>query len=920
MAYATSTQGPRQSILSSPVAAAGYEDADTDWMYFAFSIAMTQKVNLKVYKYDTGEPDLLLYNQQYNQVGGPADTAFPASKHHVADPEDFLGYLNAYQYKDHLDPSGTTVVKGTLEEIEADLKRLSEGGLTLTAAKDVEVYGLSGQALPWSTPAQYFLAKGQTPPWVRDSGPVPEDEDEEVLPKEEPGMDDPAPEETPEPDTEPDEAPEEPVETPEDTETPEETPEETPGKEPGTDDSASDETPEPSETPEPDPEETPEPEADPAPAEESNNDEAASPSDEDDGGRTLAAYVEDGEIAPATDAGETSVPEEDGAADANGESVPEEDTTPDTPDEDSENTPAPEDTTDDATAPEDGSDADEPAEPAEPETPPEPSEPEDTTPNDTENTKPSDVTTPETPAETKPEEPAAPEEKEPEKAPEETDLSKADEMYPGGEDYDLELMPDDFFLPPFPYQGEEVNKLRKAARAAEPGGEGEGFIHNYFLWDGTVVTEDGAVESLESGTYMIAIEPLSPTSQGPADDPMMYWGFLPFTVDAETFESMAGFIEKYPIYLWTNWMWGDPVDLRSGNLIWEYEDLAIEAKERFTFTHTYESLRAGHDFSIGSGWEHPYNYSLIVTPLYLKLHTPGKPSVTYPIDYSGELVQAEDGPILSEGGSGYITTLEDGTIAEFGLQGGPVRVTKPDGKVLEFTGTERGYAASVTNGVGTFYFDYDEHDHLTTVTDSAGRSVSFAYEKNDLTQFTNADGDTLIYTYDGKHNLLTVEDFNGNVYLTNEYDSKHRVTSQYIPDRGQMTFTYDDATRTNRYEDENGLFCEITLDENNCVLTQTTPDGTETYEYDSLLRMTKKVDCKGGVWQYTYWGDSMELPASITYPDGHTEEFSYKDEQMTKKVQRDGETLTYTYDEDRLTSETDANGGTRTYEYDSLLS
>lgn len=470
-----------------------------------------------------------------------------------------------------------------------------------------------------------------------------------------------------------------------------------------------------------------------------------------------------------------------------------------------------------------------------------------------------------------------------EKAPEEADLSKADEMYPGGEFYDLELMPEDFFLPPFPVQGEEENKPRKAARAT-PGGEGEGFIHNYFLWDGTIVTEDGAVESLESGTYLIAIEPLSPTAQGPADDPMKFWGFLPFTVDAETIEDKEGFNLRYPVTPWTEFTWGDPVDLRSGNLIWEYEDLAIEAKERFAFTHTYESLRAGHDFSIGSGWEHPYNYSLIVTPLYLKMHTPGKPSTTYPIDYSGELIQPEDGPILSEGGSGYITTLEDGTIAEFGLQGGPVRVTKPDGKVLEFTGTERGYAASVTNGVGTFYFDYDEHDHLTTVTDSAGRSVSFEYTKNDLTRYTNADGDTLIYTYDGKHNLLTVEDFNGNVYLTNEYDSKHRVTSQYIPDRGRMTFTYDDATHTNRYEDENGLFCEIVMDDNNCVLSQTTPDGTETYEYDSLLRMTKKVDCKGGVWQYTYWGDSLELPASITYPDGHKETFEYNDEQMTKII------------------------------------
>ena len=74
------------------------------------------------------------------------------------------------------------------------------------------------------------------------------------------------------------------------------------------------------------------------------------------------------------------------------------------------------------------------------------------------------------------------------------------------------------------------------------------------------------------------------------------------------------------------------------------------------------------------------------------------------------------------------------------------------------------------------------------------------------------------------------------------------------------------------------------MDDNNFVLSQTTPDGTETYEYDSLLRMTKKVDCKGGVWQYTYWGDSLELPASITYPDGHSETFEYNDEQMTKKV------------------------------------
>lgn len=479
MAYATSTQGPRQSILSSPVAAAGYTDAETDWMYFAFSIAATQNVNLKVYKYDTGEPDLLLYNEQYNQVGGPADTAFPASKHHIADKDDFLGYLNAYQYKDHLNASGTAVVKGNLKEIEDDLRNKIAEGAELTAAKEVEVYGLSGQALRWATPAQYFLAKGLTPPWVRDSGPVPEPE-EDLLPEEEP------------------------IETPEiPVEAPEENPEEPPVEEPGTDTPAPDEPQDPTETPEPDPEpeetpepapnpapeETPDPEPDPVPAEDSGTDAPIEPSGEDTDGRTLAAYVEDGEISLASENGDAAPV--DSAKDA----------APSEGDGDGDPAPAPEET------PDDTGDSDEPSAPA---------EGEDTIPNDTENTDPSDVTSPETPAdpapetpdETKPEEPAGPD-----KAPDETDLSRADEMYPGGEFYDLELMPEDFFLPPFPYQGEEENKPRKAARAVDPGSEGDGFIHNYFLWDGTIVTEDGAVESLESGTYMIAIEPLSPTSQ-----------------------------------------------------------------------------------------------------------------------------------------------------------------------------------------------------------------------------------------------------------------------------------------------------------------------------------------------------------------------------------------------------------------------
>ncbi|MDE6233730.1 MAG: hypothetical protein K2M60_10365, partial [Lachnospiraceae bacterium] len=91
---------------------------------------------------------------------------------------------------------------------------------------------------------------------------------------------------------------------------------------------------------------------------------------------------------------------------------------------------------------------------------------------------------------------------------------------------------------------------------------------------------------------------------------------------------------------------------------------------------------------------------------------------------------------------------------------------------------------------------------VSTVTDNAGRTVSYSYEKGLLTTFTRCDGTKITYTYDENENLNTITDSLGNTYLENRYDEKGRVIEQKLAGDACYTFTYDEKTRTNTVTDE----------------------------------------------------------------------------------------------------------------------
>ena len=83
--------------------------------------------------------------------------------------------------------------------------------------------------------------------------------------------------------------------------------------------------------------------------------------------------------------------------------------------------------------------------------------------------------------------------------------------------------------------------------------------------------------------------------------------------------------------------------------------------------------------------------------------------------------------------------------------------------------------ASVATDTGTFTFGY-EGDHISSVTDSARRTVTYSYNGDDLATSVNPDGDSLQFAYNDEHMLTSVTDFNGSVMVQNTYDEEGRVT------------------------------------------------------------------------------------------------------------------------------------------------
>ena len=259
----------------------------------------------------------------------------------------------------------------------------------------------------------------------------------------------------------------------------------------------------------------------------------------------------------------------------------------------------------------------------------------------------------------------------------------------------------------------------------------------------------------------------------------------------------------------------DPVYLFSGEFYETVVDLRIPGRGiDFIWGRKYRS-RIGPNTAMGNGWDFSYNLNIEADGQDLILHNGNSRSDTYLLQLDGTWTRREFFRVLEQNLDDSYTLLFPNT-SEWNFnpldgspqQGKVASIIDRNGNTLTFDYDGFGRLVTIHDTLDTLVHNrditiaYNAADFIESVTDFAGRSVTYEYYDGiepggnfgDLKSVTtpsvvnNTDfpilsgheyptGKTTVYTYSTSfidnrlnHNLLTITDSKGQTYLLNEYD------------------------------------------------------------------------------------------------------------------------------------------------------
>ncbi|WP_162243163.1 MULTISPECIES: RHS repeat-associated core domain-containing protein [unclassified Leifsonia] len=260
--------------------------------------------------------------------------------------------------------------------------------------------------------------------------------------------------------------------------------------------------------------------------------------------------------------------------------------------------------------------------------------------------------------------------------------------------------------------------------------------------------------------------------------------------------------------------------------------------------------------------------------------------------------------IYDESNEKWIYTRNHRDRFTFDAHGTLVEESDRNGNRLLYSHDVAGKLTSISTPDGrTITFAWTA-DRITNATDSAGREVAYSYdEAGNLAAVTDVDGKQTSYTYDGDHRLVATTLADGGV-VTNAFDAEGRMQSQTDQIGRTTQFSYDDNTndqypRSNTVANPDGT---ITTDVyvNQRIVSQTVATGTDleattAYEYDTNGNLIAETSPSGATNQATYDDDGNKL--TETNPLGKTTTRTYNADgdllTITDPVQR---VSTFTYD------------------------
>ncbi|KGM17813.1 hypothetical protein N867_11480 [Actinotalea fermentans ATCC 43279 = JCM 9966 = DSM 3133] len=460
-------------------------------------------------------------------------------------------------------------------------------------------------------------------------------------------------------------------------------------------------------------------------------------------------------------------------------------------------------------------------------------------------------------------------------------------------------------------------------------------------WDGHVYVLNSSDDPILAWTAPWAAPPLPP---GP---------FLPLPPDRDVLALLAGYGLTYEqIY------GGDPVNLATGNVTQSEELLALTGvgDQMIDLTLTYNG-GDGRITPVGRGWNFAYSAwaqkydggGVLITGangqgLYF---TPDGGGYASPPAARATLAKTADGVVL---------TRIDGTQETYTID--PLTGTGVLTGVVDRQGNAYtlAYASRARGGEGAVFAPLasitDEGGQQVVVTTtSTGRITGFTrpdgaawtlgYDGDNLTSITDAAGHTRSFAYDDAGYLTSITRADGVVEVTNAYDLDHRVAVQ-VDGRGlRRTFAYDgdgtttltdalgnsstvvhdDAGLPERTIDAAGGVTRTEYDDARNPVTSVDALGNEHHStFDATGRVLTTTDPLGNTTTSAYNAAGDLTSRTTTAPDGSNATTTFvlnEDGRAVETHLPDGTVMTAAYDaHGDVTSVTDAAGNTTRHSYD----
>jgi RHS repeat-associated protein len=419
---------------------------------------------------------------------------------------------------------------------------------------------------------------------------------------------------------------------------------------------------------------------------------------------------------------------------------------------------------------------------------------------------------------------------------------------------------------------------------------------------------------------------------------------------------------------------GDPVNLGTGLFVHRHTDMALVDTMPIALTRTYrQNDLTPRAFGIGAS--HPYEMFLVGT--------------TFPYTYQ-DLILADGGRVhfdrispgtsysdavyeslsptafykarLTWNGGGWNIKLKNGSMLVFpdgfnagrASQSAVIRIQDRNGNTINIARGSNGNITRITSPNGRFIdLTYDASDRVTQARDNVGRTVNYTYDAGGrLWKVTDLAGGVTEYTYNTSHQMLTLKDAKGVIFLTNEYDAAGKVTKQYQADNTTYLFAYtlaaDGKVTQTDITGPRGQVRRVTFNADGYILTDTRSSGTTeqqtiTYERQAGSDLPLSVtDALGRKTAYTYdamgnvaaltrqagtanavtttftYEPTFNYPASVTDPLNHTTSYEYDAKgNITGASDPLGHRTSFTYNTTgQLTSVGDALGNTAQFRYE----